>query len=142
MVGVRRAINRFEPSFSDRPNTCPSDHARSRRCGNDPFSAGGYGLTNQGDHVEGNPFSPSAYMVGGVGKIKLSGVSSTAPSVDEPAPNQLIVGLNTQFTKQFRGYSSHDAAGEPLGNNPFKLVVVVGGAASAREPNLDVVRNG
>ena len=66
-------------------------------------------------------------MVNGVGKIKLSGVSSTAPTVDEPAPNQLIVGLNTQFTKQFRGYSSHDATGEPLGNNPFKLVVVVDG---------------
>jgi len=98
-----------------------------RRCGNDPFSAGGYGLTNQGDHVEGNPFSPAAYMVGGIGKIKLSGVSSTSPGGDAPAPNQLIVGQNTQFTKQFRGYSSHDANGDPLGNNPFKLVVVVGG---------------
>jgi hypothetical protein len=77
--------------------------------------------------VEGNPFSPAAYMVGGIGKIQLSGVSSTSPGGDAPAPNQLIVGQNTQFTKQFRGYSSHDTNGDPLGNNPFKLVVVVGG---------------
>ena len=97
------------------------------RCGNDPFSAGGYGSTNQGDHVEGNPFSPSAYMVGGIGKVKLLGVSSAVTVTGEPAQNMLLVGQNTQFTKQFRGYSSYDTNGDPAGKNPFKLVVSVGG---------------
>ena len=64
-------------------------------------------------------------MVGGIGKVKLLATSAGSGAVPE---NQLIVGLNTQFTKQFRGYSSfHSTAGTPLGANPFKLVVTVNG---------------
>jgi hypothetical protein len=78
-------------------------------------------MTLQGDHTEGNPFSPDAYMVGGYGKVK----QDTNPKI--------VLGQNTQFTKQFRGYSSYgvDAASAPtkLGSNPFTMVVVVGGVA-------------
>ena len=60
-------------------------------CGNDPYHAGGYGFTQQGDHVLGNPFSSAAYMVGGVGKVMLSGTGSTD-----------VLGINTRFTQQVR----------------------------------------
>ena len=78
-------------------------------------------MTLQGDHTEGNPFSPDAYMVGGYGKVK----QDTNPKI--------VLGQNTQFTKQFRGYSSYgvDAASAPtkLGSNPFTMVVVVANVA-------------
>lgn len=99
--------------------------SHANRCGNDPFSAGGYGHTMQGDHVEGNPFSPDAYMVGGIGTVKLLGTSD--------ADRKFIVGQNTVFTRQFRGYSSYGVTTAALqpnpiqGRNPFKLVVVVEG---------------
>jgi len=95
-------------------------------CGNDPFAAGGYGFTLQGDHTEGNPWSPDAYMVGGIGKIKLQGTDQNALG-DVPAPNKMIVGQNTMFTRQFRGYSSYHSGKEIMGKNPFKFMVVVNG---------------
>jgi hypothetical protein len=98
-------------------------------CGNDPYHAGGYGFTLQGDHTEGNPFSPDAYMVGGIGKVKLQGVSASGGGAD-PAPNTVILGQNTVFTKQFRGYSSYNSVGIK-GKNPYKLVVVVNGVSYA-----------
>ena len=103
-------------------------------CGNDPFSAGGYGFTVQGDHTEGNPYSADAYMVGGVGKVKLLGTSSTA-SPGQPPDNRVVIGQNTRFTKQFRGYSSFDQGGYPMGENPFKIVVEVSGTYT-----LEIVR--
>lgn len=62
-------------------------------------------------------------MVGGIGKVKLQGTSDSRVG-DAPADNHLIVGQNTMFTRQFRGYSSYAASGAILGKNPFK----VGGA--------------
>ena len=90
----------------------------------------------QGDHTEGNPWSPDAYMVGGIGKVKLQGTSSTPPSADAPADNHLVVGQNTMFTRQFRGYSSYGmvpVSKTILGKNPFKLVVVVNGQTYTHE---------
>jgi len=94
-------------------------------CGNDPFAAGGYGFTQQGDHIEGNPYAADAVMAGGIGKIKLSASGSTT-----------ILGVNTVFTKQFRGYSSYrGTSGSPIkaGNNPFQIVVTVSGVPTTLE---------
>jgi hypothetical protein len=73
----------------------------ARRCGNDPFHAGGYGFTLQGDHnvrprrrAQGfaaalirnlssqdlNPYSRDATMGGGIGKVFTNG-STPADSV-------------------------------------------------------------
>ena len=73
-------------------------------------------------------------MVGGIGKVKLLGTPSTA-SPGQPPPNRVIIGQNTRFTKQFRGYSSFDQGGYQMGENPFKIVVVV-----STEYTLEVVR--
>ena len=80
-------------------------HSLPCRCGNDPYAAGGYGMTGQGDHHEGNPFSPHAYSVNGIGKVKLLDTSTDAydaTDTDSPAKNQMWMGQNTVFTKQFR----------------------------------------
>ena len=73
-------------------------------------------------------------MVGGVGKVKLLGTSSTA-SPGQPPDNRVVIGQNTRFTKQFRGYSSFDQGGYPMGENPFKIVVEVSGTYT-----LEIVR--
>ena len=105
-------------------------HSLPCRCGNDPYAAGGCGMTGQGDHHEGNPFSPHAYSVNGIGKVKLLDTSTDAydaTDTDSPAKNQMWMGQNTVFTKQFRGYASYKSDATALGTNPFKLVVVVAG---------------
>ena len=87
-------------------------------------------MTGQGDHHEGNPFSPHAYSVNGIGKVKLLDTSTDAydaTDTDSPAKNQMWMGQNTVFTKQFRGYASYKSDATALGTNPFKLVVVVAG---------------
>ena len=67
-------------------------------------------------------------MTGGIGTVMLSGSSSTSSGpAGSPPPNRVILGQNTLFTKQFRGYSSYDANGNPLGTNPYRIVVVVAG---------------
>jgi hypothetical protein len=107
-------------------------------CGNDPYHAGGFGFTAQGDHTEGNPFSEDAYMIGGIGKVIL-----------DSAQGETVTGRNTVFTKQFRGKSSinvdgglYDGSSPPevtsspnvdmdsaleMGTNPFRLKVTVNG---------------
>jgi len=97
-------------------------------CGNDPFHAGGYGFTLEGDHHQGNPFVPyqladntaEAVLMGGIGKVKLEDGSGTSTKV---------LGLNTVFTKQFRGQGSHVDATTFGGPNPFNLRVYVAGNA-------------
>ena len=42
--------------------------------------------------------------------MKLQGTSATVVG-DAPADNQLVVGQNTMFTRQFRGYSSYKSGG-------------------------------
>jgi len=54
-------------------------------CGNDPYSTGGYGNTNHGDHI--GVVGPSGY---GEGKITVSGTGTN------------VTGTNTRFTKMFR----------------------------------------
>ena len=98
-------------------------------CGNDPFHPGGYGFTAQGDHAEAasnGAFDPAAYMQGGIGKVRVK---------DSAGTGTRIIGVNTVFTKQFRGYASYGGgsadAGQlvtkQLGSNPFKLKVTIGG---------------
>ena len=99
-------------------------------CGNDPFHPGGFGFTAQGDHTgearADGAFDPDAYMLGGIGRIKLKDAMGTG---------KRIVGQNTVFTKQFRGYASYSGTlsdsgnivGKQMGNNPFTLVVEVDG---------------
>ena len=87
-------------------------------------------MTGQGDHHEGNPLSPHAYSVNGIGKVKLLDTSTDAydaTDTDSPKKNQMWMGQNTVFTKQFRGYASYKSDATALGTNPFKLVVVVAG---------------
>mmetsp|Transcript_10688 Transcript_10688/g.12494 ORF Transcript_10688/g.12494 Transcript_10688/m.12494 type:complete len:1506 (+) Transcript_10688:181-4698(+) len=83
-------------------------------CGNDPYHAGGYGFTLQGDHTEGNPYSTDAIMVGGIGKVRLQSAFGT-----------MVEGLNTVFTKQFRGAASFNEDDSQDGRNPYKLRVEV-----------------
>ena len=52
-------------------------------CGNDPYSTGGYGSTNHGDHI--GVVEPGGYAEG---KITTSGTA--------------VTGINTRFTKMFR----------------------------------------
>ena len=65
-------------------------------CGNDPYSTGGYGNTNHGDHI--GVVGPSGY---GEGKITVSGTA--------------VTGINTRFTKMFRSGGVHQITSTSAG---------------------------